>query len=33
MLDDYVSNLHRCVDIEQGRMVGMKSHDCHVFME
>ena len=28
MFDAYASNLHRCVNIEQGRMIGMKSHDC-----
>jgi len=33
MPDGYASSLHRCVNIEQGRMIGMKSHDCHVFME
>jgi len=33
MPNGYASNLHRCVNIKQGRMIGMKSHDCHVFME
>jgi len=33
MPDGYASNLRRCVNIEQGRMIGMKSHDCHIFME
>ena len=33
MPNGYASNLHRCVNIEQGRMIGMKSHDCHVIME
>nr|KYP36031.1 hypothetical protein KK1_042873 [Cajanus cajan] len=31
--DGYSSNLARCADVEKGRMHGMKSHDCHVFME
>jgi len=25
--------LARCADVEKGRIHGMKSHDCHVFME
>jgi len=33
MPNDYSSNLARCVDVEKGRIHGMKSHDCHVFME
>jgi len=33
MPDGYSSNLARCVDVEKGRIHGMKSHDCHVFME
>jgi len=33
MSDEYSSNLARCVDVSRGRVVGMKSHDCHVFME
>lgn len=31
--DGYVSNLGRCVDIRGKKMYGMKSHDCHVFMQ
>jgi len=31
--DGYSSNLARCADVEKGRIHGMKSHDCHVFME
>jgi hypothetical protein len=31
--DGYASNLARCVDIRELKMSGMKSHDCHVFME
>ena len=33
MPDGYSSNLARCVDVEKGRIHGMKSHDCHIFME
>ncbi|XP_023742686.2 uncharacterized protein LOC111890839 [Lactuca sativa] len=31
--DGYVSNLGRCVDLSTHRLFGMKSHDCHVFMQ
>ncbi|BAT83997.1 hypothetical protein VIGAN_04125700 [Vigna angularis var. angularis] len=33
MPDGYSSNLSRCVDVNRGKLIGMKSHDCHVFME
>lgn len=33
MPDEYASNLSRCVDIKEGKLVSMKSHDCHIFME
>jgi len=34
MPDGYSSNLARCANIEKGSSIhGMKSHDCHVFME
>ncbi|XP_004488345.1 uncharacterized protein [Cicer arietinum] len=33
MPDGYASNLARCADVNRGQMNGMKSHDCHVFME
>ncbi|WVZ16156.1 hypothetical protein V8G54_009138 [Vigna mungo] len=33
MSDGYSSNLSRCVDVNRGKVIGMKSHDCHVFME
>ena len=33
MPDGYSSNLARCADVENGRMHGMKIHDCHIFME
>jgi len=28
-----VSNLRRCIDWGQAKLHGMKSHDCHVFMQ
>jgi len=33
MPDGYSCNLARCADTEKGSIHGMKSHDCHVFME
>ena len=33
MLDGYSSNLAICANFDKGTMHGMKSHDCHVFME
>jgi len=33
MPDGYSSNLGRCADVKTGRVNGMKSHDCHVFLE
>ncbi|RDY10869.1 hypothetical protein CR513_04542, partial [Mucuna pruriens] len=29
----YASNLSRCADLNQGKLHGTKSHDCHVFMQ
>lgn len=31
--DRFASDLNRCVDLRTSRLFGMKSHDCHVFME
>ncbi|KAL0401572.1 UNVERIFIED_CONTAM: hypothetical protein Slati_4187100 [Sesamum latifolium] len=31
--DGYASNLASCVDMKELRMHGMKSHNCHVFMQ
>jgi len=31
--DGYSSNLSRCINLEEGKIYGMKSHDCHVFMQ
>jgi len=33
MPNGYSSNLARCGDVEKGWIHGIKSHDCHVFME
>lgn len=33
MPDGYASNLAKCADTNTGKLHGMKSHDCHVFME
>ena len=29
----YASNLARCIDMNEYKLRGMKSHDCHVFMQ
>ncbi|XP_021603880.1 uncharacterized protein LOC110608905 [Manihot esculenta] len=31
--DGYVSNMGRCIDMKRLKMFGMKSHDCHIFMQ
>ncbi|XP_019057446.1 PREDICTED: uncharacterized protein LOC109116462 [Tarenaya hassleriana] len=31
--DGYASKLARCVDTDSLKLMGMKSHDCHVFMQ
>lgn len=31
--DGFASDLSRCVDLQSCKLSGMKSHDCHVFME
>ena len=33
MPDGYSSNLSRCANVQNGIIQGLKSHDCHVFME
>ena len=33
LLDGDASDLARCVDVTEGKLFRMKSHDCHVFME
>ena len=32
-LEGYSANLSRCVNIEERKTFGMKTHDCHVFLE
>ncbi|KAK9277062.1 hypothetical protein L1049_006601 [Liquidambar formosana] len=31
--DGYASNITRCVNATDGKISGMKSHDCHVFLQ
>jgi len=33
MPDGYASNLGKCVDKKHLKLFGMKSHDCHIFMQ
>ncbi|XP_019230115.1 PREDICTED: uncharacterized protein LOC109211070 [Nicotiana attenuata] len=33
MPDGYASNLYRSVDMKEGKLMSMKRHDCHNFME
>ncbi|KAJ7957701.1 Transposon protein, putative, CACTA, En/Spm sub-class [Quillaja saponaria] len=33
LLDGYAGNLARCVNMDDCKLYGMKSHDCHVFMQ
>ncbi|WMV07923.1 hypothetical protein MTR67_001308 [Solanum verrucosum] len=33
MPEGYASNLGKRADMNEGKLIGMKSHDCHVFME
>jgi len=33
MPDRYSSNLPRCIIANRGRRLGMKTHDCDIFME
>ena len=33
MPDGYASHMSNCVDMSNATLSGMKSHDCHVFME
>ncbi|XP_042962362.1 uncharacterized protein LOC122296625 [Carya illinoinensis] len=31
--DGFASNIARCVNIHEGKITGMKSHDCHIFLQ
>lgn len=31
--DGYSSNLSRCIQLKERKMIGLKSHDCHVLMQ
>ena len=33
MPDNYSSYLAKCVDVDTTKISGLKSHDCHVFMQ
>ncbi|XP_059315491.1 uncharacterized protein LOC132066130 [Lycium ferocissimum] len=33
MPEGYASNFDKRADMNEGKLIGMKSHDCHVFME
>ena len=33
VLDNYSSNIARCVQVKQCKISGLKSHDCHVLMQ
>ena len=32
-LDGYASNISRCVNINEGKIMGIKSHDSHVLLQ
>ncbi|XP_042964514.1 uncharacterized protein LOC122298711 [Carya illinoinensis] len=31
--DGFTSNIARCVNVSEGKISGMRSHDCHLFMQ
>lgn len=31
--DEFSSNISKCVNTKDGKILGMKTHDCHVFLE
>ena len=31
--DGYSGNISRCVNVSEGRISGLKSHDCHILMQ
>jgi len=33
MPDGYSSNISRCIDMKNGKIFGLKSHDCHILMK
>ena len=33
MSDSYSSNISRCVKLKQRKLIGLKSHDCHVLKQ
>ena len=32
-LDGYLSKISRCVNNKECKVFGMKSHDCHIFLQ
>ena len=33
MPDGYSINIYKCVDVDQRKIFGLKSNDCHILME
>jgi len=33
MSNGYSSNISRCIDLKARKIIGLKSHDCHILME
>lgn len=33
LLDGYSSNIRNCISMEECRIIGLKSHDCHVLLQ
>ena len=31
--DGYAANISRCVNIKDGKISGLKSHDCHILLQ
>lgn len=31
--DGYVSNIGQCVNLHEGKIMGLKSHNCHVLIQ
>ncbi|CAN1181773.1 hypothetical protein LINPERHAP2_LOCUS35603 [Linum perenne] len=31
--DGYASNVSRCANVNEGKLVGLKSHDCHILLQ
>ncbi|GLT49896.1 hypothetical protein SLA2020_234200 [Shorea laevis] len=33
LLDEYSSNISHCVQVKQRKIIGLKTYDCHIFMQ